>query len=298
MELNMNEMLQEGNEPVEETIETKLNYDRSIYCADSNRIEELVNNVFAPALLQDENGEDIMFFESTENAIKWDSSKMQLIQLIQVEGLLAHRKASNLLTDMYTDENETALLTVPSNAPFLKNTCFLGGLKDKKQVAYVLENVVRVAGINIEDNNKIASFVEPINASTPQALQFVLVLIDLTNEELSNLKISSKTRKAADKVKKATDKLSTIGFSTTKVLMDEVVVNATRTAGKLGGAVVGGSINATAFAACEFGNELFASLNNANIKESECYTGLKKGAAKFMQSIKKTNKDDSYNFNF
>ena len=178
MELNLNDFV-EGNEEEVVEVETKLAYDRCLYCADTNRITELVKNVFVPVIRVDSNNEEIVFYESNDNYIKWDTKAMDLQQLQIIEGLLAHRKQVGLLADMYTDEMEKPLMTVNTNAPLLQGCVYLGGLKDEKQVNMILDKVVRVANIPVEDNDKILIFKEAMSANMPQAETFVLLLTDL-----------------------------------------------------------------------------------------------------------------------
>ena len=297
MELNLNDFV-EGNEEEVVEVETKLAYDRCLYCADTNRITELVKNVFVPVIRVDSNNEEIVFYESNDNYIKWDTKAMDLQQLQIIEGLLAHRKQVGLLADMYTDEMEKPLMTVNTNAPLLQGCVYLGGLKDEKQVNMILDKVVRVANIPVEDNDKILIFKEAMSANMPQAETFVLLLTDLTPEEMINLKRSSKVKKTADKVNKVTNQINTVGFALTKTVVDDIGVKAMESTAKIGGAIIGGAVVGTFKGATTGVNEVLHSITQADLGNYAPYQEMKSNAKQLWKSFSKSGNNDSYSFNF
>lgn len=301
MELNMSDLV--TSEELEKGEDVKamptINFNRQIYCSEPDRIVELVNNVFAQALRQDEDGEDIFFYESSDNYIKWSTDMMDQAQLVVVEGLLSHRMTStNLLDDMYTDEKLTPLRVFPSNATFLQGTVFLGGIKDIKQYNDILENVVRVAGIPIEDNDCIACFTESIDKTMPQATIPVMAIMGLDTQQMSNLKNAAKIKRTADKVKKATSNISTTGVALTKTAMDGIAIPLVECTAKIGGTVAGGTVVGSFKGVATFSNEVVASVVHADLGNYTPYQELKTNSKKLFKSLTKSKTKDSYSFNF
>lgn len=273
-------------------------YNRQLFCAQPDRIQELVTNVFVPAIKKDANGEDIMFYESSEDTIKWSTDELDATQLIIVEGLLSHRMQAGLLKDMYETMNQAPLKVFPGDAAFLQGTVFLGGIKDEKQYNQILQNVVRIANIPIENNDKIACFSETVNPAMPQSQGLVMALIGLDVTEMANLKRAAKTRKTADKVKKFTQQANTVGFGLTKAVMDDIANPLLETAGKIGGAVVSGTVTGTFKGATTFANEVVTGVVHADLGNYEPYKELKSNSKKLFASLGANKTTDSYSFSF
>ena len=162
---------QQANEALKE-------YDRVLFCADPARIIELVQNVFMPAYNIDTTND---FFESNDNYIKWSLQALSAnpAQFIIVEGLLSHRMKSGLLAEMYASEAMEAFKVLPNNVPILKNTAFLGKIKDMPAVENIKENVIRVAGIPVDETSEnVAIFPEPLNPALPQLTGYCIALIN------------------------------------------------------------------------------------------------------------------------
>lgn len=274
-------------------------YDRSIYCSDSARIAELVQNVFTPA--QNLNPSN-MFFEAADNEIKWSLALLSAdpSQFTIVEGLLSHRSKAHLLDGMFADETEQAFRVLPSNTAVLKNTAFLGGIKDEKTVNNIKENVLKVAGIDITPaNQSVAVFKEPINASLPNMGGYVIALINLDATQMTNLKRASKVKKVGDKVNKFVSNASTATYGITKQAVDSIIVPGAQVAGQFGGLIAGGAIEAVAKAGVQFASEVTnTGVRLADIKDSDQINNIKYNAAQIAMKLGRDNKDDSFSFSF
>ena len=163
MDLNLNDFVSQEEMEAQEAEQERLQnealsqYDRILYCADEARIIELVNNVFAPAQNFDPAN---MFYEASGNYIKWSLQALSQnpAQFIVVEGLLSHRMKAGLLVDVFENENMAGFKVLPSGTPVLKNTAFLGKVRDLKQVEDIKENVIRMAGIPIDNESENVLF--------------------------------------------------------------------------------------------------------------------------------------------
>lgn len=272
-------------------------YNRSIFCENRDRILELVEDVFMPASqLSDKE----MAYEYNDNCIKWDINSFDIIQLIVVEGLLAHRMQVGLLAGMSADENGTPVKTLPTSAPFLKGTAFMGNIRDDKQYTEILYKVVKVANIPVENNDKIGKFVEPIDPNMPQNKCYVMALMNLNDTEMKSLRTASKVKKTADKVNKATAQLNTVGYALTKTVVDDIATKAVETGAKLGGAVLGGTVNAGFKGLSTAANEVLGTVVNADLKNYQPYQEMKSNAKKLAAQMfgGSADKSDSYSFNF
>ena len=300
MNLNMDdfktaeEIAQEEAEQMQ--AEMTREYNRTIFCESRDRILELVEDVFNPAM---SNGNEIAF-EYNDNYIKWDINSLDVTQLIVIEGLLAHRMQVGLLDGMFADETGAPVKVLPTNAPFLKGTAFMGGIKNDQQFTDILYKVVKVANIPVEDNDKIAKFVEPVSPGMPQNKQYVMALIGLTDTEMKSLRTASKVKKTADKVNKMSAQLNTVGYAMTKTVVDDIATPAVETAAKLGGAVLGGTVNAGFKGMSTAANEVLGTIVQADLKNYQPYQEMKSNARKLAAQIfgGGENKSDSYSFNF
>ena len=274
-------------------------YDRSIWCEDSARIAELVQNVFTQA--QKLNPSNI-FFEATDNEIKWSLALLSAdpSQFTIVEGLLSHRSKAHLLDGMFADEAEGVFRVLPSNTAVLKNTAFLGGIKDEKTVNNIKENVLKVAGIDITPaNQSLAVFKEPINASLPNMSGYVIALINLDATQMTNLKRASKVKKVSDRVNKVVTNASTATYGIAKSAIDGIVVPGAQVAGQFGGLVVGGAVESVAKAGVKFASEMTnTGLRLAEIKDSKEISNIKYNAAQIAMKLGRDSKDDSFSFSF
>ena len=305
MELNMNDLYVEGNEMEQEMPEaTAFEYDRSIYCEDSDRITELVKNLFIPLICKDSNGEDVIYYEHSDQCIKWNTQLLvgnnnNIKALILLEGLLAHRKATGLMTDMYTDETQKPLLTMDTKNELFNNFVVLGNINDEKMLKDISENVLRAANINVDNNEDIIVLKECISAKLPNAEKYVLCMTNLTEEQMSSLKQASHVNKAVRKVSKITSKLNTTTYSLAKNVSEGIVTPLAESGAKLGGLAASTAITASFKAASTGVNEVLHNVNKADLKNYEPYQEAKKNAKELWASLtKRESRNSSYDFNF
>ena len=301
LNLNMDDFKTEeeiaAQEAEEMQAEFTREYNRTIYCENRDRIIEMVEDIFQVA---EQVSENEMAYEYNDNCIKWDINSFDMSQLIIVEGLLAHRMQVGLLNGMSADETGAPVKTLPTNAPFLKGTAFMGNIRDDKQFTDILYKVVKVANIPVEDNDKIGKFVEPVDPNMPQNKCYVMALMGLNDTEMKSLRTASKVKKTADKVNKVTAQLNTVGYAMTKTVVDDIATPAVETVAKLGGAVAGGAINAGFKGASTAINEVLGTVVNADLKNYQPYQEMKSNAKKLAAQMfgGGADKSDSYSFNF
>lgn len=273
-------------------------YDRSIYCEDTNRITELVKNVFALAQTLDPNN---MFYESNDNYIKWSLQALSNnpAQFILVEGLLSHRMKAGLLTDMYTTENQDAIKVLPSGNPMLKSTAFLGKIKDMKMVENIKENVIRMAGIPIDANSENMIIVpEPLNPMIPNLEGFCICLINLDDQQMNNLKKASKVKKVSDRMAKAVDNFNTTTYGIGKMAVEGIVQPGAQVVGKAAGLAIGGAGVATFKGAANAVAEITDQIAKADIRNCREVKEIKHNVARIAMQFGKGNKGDSFSFDF
>lgn len=290
------EQAEKENERLEN--EMLAQYDRSIFCEDPARITELVKNVFGVAQsMQPDNA----FYECNDNYIKWSIQALSAnpSQFLVVEGLLSHRMKAGLLAGMFEDENEKPFTALPSNAPVLKGTAYLGKIKDMKQVNNIIDNVVRVAGIPTGDDSKnIAIFEEPLNPMLPQLTGFCIALINLDEQQMSNLKKASKVKKVSDKMTKIVDNFNTSGYGIAKMGLEGVVTPGAQMVGRLGGLAIGVGATATAKTAMTAVNEITGAIARADLPHCKEVSEIKTNVATIMSQYSRGSKDDSFSFSF
>ena len=302
LDLNMDNMFVSGDEleQAEQANEEQVleQYDRFLYCEDSNTIAELATNVFGFAQSVDPNN---AFFETSDNYIKWSLKAMSnnMTQFVLVEGLLSHRMKAGLLANVYEDENNATFKVMLSNADVLKGTAFLGKLKDMKQVNHIIENVIKVANIPVEGpNSQITVVQEPINPNMPNMLGYCIVLFNLEPQQMSNLKRASKVKKASDKMSKFVSNASTAGYATTKAALDGIVTPGMDLATKMGGLVIGSVATGAAKSGMTFVGELTGALVQADLPHCEQLNTIKSNCAKLALQYGKGNRNDSFSFEF
>ena len=273
-------------------------YDRFMYCEDPNTIAEIATNVFGFAQsVQPDN----MFFEATDNFIKWSlqSLSKNMTQFVLVEGMLSHRMKAGLLQGVFENEHEKPFTVMPSNADVLKGTAFLGKIKDEKSINNIVENVIKVANIPVEGPNAQMSICrEPINPATPQMLGFCIILFNLDAQQMSNLKKASKVKKASDKVNKFVSNASTSGYAITKGALDGIVAPSMELATKMGGLVVGTLGTSAAKSSMTFVGEVTGALVAADLPHCEQLNVIKSNCAKLALQYGRGNKTDSFSFEF
>lgn len=273
-------------------------YDRTLFCEDPARITELVKNVFVPA--QKVLG-DVVFYENDDNNIKWSLQTLSTsaTALTIVEGLLSHRMQSGLLAGIFADENSAEFKVLPSNTPVLKNTAFLGKIKDMKMVNDIKENVIRLARIDTsEESANLALFAEPINANLPQAECFCIALINLSDLQMANLKKASKVKKVSDKVAKRVENFNTSTYGVMKIGLEGVVAPSMEVVGKSAGLVAGTLGVATFKAGASFVEEVTNSVANADLRNCSQVKGIKHNCARIAAQFGKNDADSSFSFNF
>lgn len=290
------EQAEKENEKLEN--EMLAQYDRTIFCEDPNRITELVKNVFGVAqAMQPDN----MFYECNDNYIKWSLEALSAnpSQFLIVEGLLSHRMKAGLLVGMFEDENEKPFTALPTNAPVLKGTAYLGKIKDMKHVNHIIDNVIKVAGIPVDDNSdNIAIFEEPLNPALPQMTGFCIALINLDEQQMSNLKKASKVKKVSDKMTKMVDNFNTSGYGIAKMGLEGVVTPGAQMAGRLGGLAIGVGATAAAKTAMTFADEVTGAIARADLPHCKEVSSIKSNCAQIAIQFSRGQKDDSFSFNF
>ena len=273
-------------------------YDRVLYCADSSRIIELVQNVFTPA---QNLAPDNMFYEANDNYIKWSLQALSanMAQFIIVEGLLSHRSKSGLLAEMYASEAMEPFKVLPSNVPAFKGTAFLGKIRDEKTVQDILENVVRVAGIPVDDESQnVAIFPEPLNPALPQMTGFCIALINLTDLQMSNLRKASKTKKVSDKMQRVAENFNTSTYSIAKMGLEGVATPAIQMVGKSAGLVVGTMGVATFKASASAVAEVTGAIARADVRNCREVNEIKHNVSKIVQQFGGQSKNDTFSFTF
>ena len=292
-ELEQAEMEQQAKEN-----EMLSQYDRSLYCEDPARIAEMVKNIFMTAQNMDPEN---MFFEADENYIKWSLQSLSAnpAMFIVVEGLLSHRMKAGLLVEVYENENMAPFKVLPSGTPILKNTAFLGKIRDMKQVEDIKENVIRMAGIPIDDESEnVAVFAEPLNPMIPNMEGLCIALINLTDQQMNNLRKASKVKKVTDRVQKISDNFNTSTYGVMKMGLEGVATPAICMAGKSAGLVAGtlgvATFKGTAGAIAEITDQIA----KADVRNCREVKEIKHNVSKIMQQFGRGNKGDSFSFEF
>ena len=305
LDLNMENLFVDGDklQDAEKDIEEKTNeilmtYNRFLYSENPDTITELIMNVFELAQSIDPQN---IFYEATEDRIKWSTQALSanMSQFVLVEGLLTHRFKAGLLVNVFENEMGATVKVLPANSDILKGTAYLGGLKDMKQVNHIVENVIQVANIPTEGPNSQMTVVqEPLNPAMPQMTGFCIVLFGLEPQQMSNLKRASKVKKASDKMSKFVSNASTAGYATTKAALDGIVTPGMELATKMGGLVVGSVATGAAKSGMTFVGELTGALVQADLPHCEQLNVIKSNCAKLAIQYGKSNKNDSFSFEF
>lgn len=304
IDLNMDQFMTEEEMAEQEAKEQQMEnemlavYDRSIYCADSNRIAELAKNVFGIAQAIDPSN---AFYEFNDNYIKWSLQALSNnpAQFILVEGLMSHRMKAGLLTDMYTSEAQDAVRVLQSNNPMLQSTAFLGKIKTPQMVETIKEDVIRLAGIPIDDNSENMIVVpEPLNPMIPNLEGYCICLINLDPQQMNNLKKASKVKKVSDRMAKAVDNFNTTTYGLGKMAVEGIVQPGAQVVGKAAGLAIGGVGVATFKGAANAVAEITDQIAKADIRNCREVQEIKHNVGRIMTQFGKGSKTDSFSFEF
>lgn len=222
-------------------------------------VSEIIEHILAPIL-----GENLMVVEgsqegeeaSNEIACMWDTDSIPENHVRMIETMLYHRNGEGLLDGLTVEICEEGLLEgsfhVVTNEPTKANS--------------IIDDVFKTAGIS---DNKIFCCKQPIAQDMLNFYCYAVLAVGLTAEEEKAINTSFNVKKMGAKVSKTVRTVGTAAHGSTKIIMKDIVTPTAEIAGKLGGTIAAGTVNAGAKGAITFADEFTSTVSIKEIKEYE-----------------------------
>ena len=224
----------------------------------SQIVEEIVRNILSPIL-----GEDLMVVEGVDEttqekvtACTWETDDLHELHVRMIETMLYHREQAGLLKGLTFDVCNEEILQgsfhVVTDEPGKANS--------------IVDDVFKTAGIS---ESKIFCAKQPIAQDMLNFCCYAVLAVALTPEEEKAINTSFNVKKMGAKVSKTVRTVGTAAHGSTKIIMKDIVTPTAEIAGKLGGTIAAGTVNAGAKGAITFADEFTATVSIKEIKEYE-----------------------------
>lgn len=222
-------------------------------------VQEIINNVLAPILK-----ENLMVVEASAEegetgaslACAWDTDSIPENQVRMIEIMLYHRHEEGLLDGItFTTCSEDILegsFHVVTNEPGKANS--------------IIDDVFKTAGIS---DSKIFCARQPIAQDMLNFCTYAVLAVGLTPEEEKAINTSFNVKKFGAKVSKTVRTVGTAAHGSTKIVMKDIVTPTAEIAGKLGGTIAAGTVNAGAKGVITFADEFTSTVSVKEIKDYE-----------------------------
>lgn len=215
-------------------------------------VEEIINNVLLPIV-----GENLMVVDSEdETACTWDTDELHELHVRMIETMLYHRKQSDLLEGVTFEIAEEAILEgsyhVVTTDPVKANA--------------IIDDVFKTAGVS---ETKMFMCKQPLALDMLNFSTYAVLAVGLTPEEEKAINTSFNVKKFGAKVSKTVQTVGTAAHGSAKIVMKDIVTPTAEIAGKLGGTIAAGTVNAGFKGAMTFADEFTGSVSIKELKEYE-----------------------------
>lgn len=248
-----------------------------IMVSDINTIAELAENIFVP--LTEGLAEDVSFFEvlDSENIslLKYNLEQIDDRTARIIEALLYNRKIDGLLENVFSDDNMTTPFQVFQEDSELLRGSFEITVDNKDKAKEVIRDIFNTA--NIRD---IHVSLKPIAPGMTKFTKISILAVGLSQEQTAMLNRATSTKAIGLKAKKIMNTASTVGYSSAKILANDIVTPAAEVGAKFGGLVASTAVNATYKAGTTFVDEFMTNCSKDAFTDYE-------PAQRVMSNLKK-----------
>lgn len=234
-----------------------------IMVGESNIIAEIAENIFAPLSM------DNAICEVSENEagialLKYDLEELDDRTARIIEALLYNRKADGLLENVFEDEAMTTQFQVLSEDCELLKGSFEISVDNEQKAKEIIKDVFQTA--NVYD---IHVSLKPIAPNMTTFTKISVLAVGLTQEQTNMLNRATSTKALGIKAKKLMNTASTVGYSSAKIIANDIVTPAAEVGAKFGGLVASTAVNATYKAGATFADEFLSNCNKESFKDYE-----------------------------
>lgn len=248
-----------------------------IMISDINTIAEIATNIFVP--LTENQLEGTSFFEVLDNEnvslLKYDLEQLEDRSARIVEALLYNRKIDGLLENIFADEAMTKPFEVFAEDSEILKGSFEITVDNKDKAKEVIKDIFNTA--NIRD---VHVSLKPIAPGMFTFTKISILAVGLNEEQTLMLNRATSTKAMGIKAKKIMNTASTVGYSSAKILANDIVTPAAEVTAKFGGLVASTAVNAGYKAGATFVDEFMNNCNKESFAEYE-------PAQRVMSNLKK-----------
>ena len=229
-----------------------------------NIITEIVNNVFKPVLGEELQGVEILTQEDNM-LVKYNLEEMTFEQARIIEALLYNRKADGLLEEVYSDENLSKAFEVLDAESELLIGSFEITVENEAKAKEIIDDVFKAAGVyNVHVSMK------PVCAGWGTGFSKIsLLAVGLTEEQIALLNRTTSMKSIGLKTKKLVQTATTTGYSSAKVIANDIITPLAECAGKYSGLAVSTGVKASYKGAATFADEVFSNITREEFTQYE-----------------------------
>lgn len=215
-------------------------------------IGEIIANILLPIV-----EENLMVVDTeTETACTWETDELHELHVRIIETMLYHRKQAGLLEGVNFEVCEDSILEgsyhVVTTDPLKANS--------------IVDDVFKTAGVS---EAKIYTCKQPLALDMINFSTYAVLAVGLTPEEEKAINTSFNVKKFGAKVSKTVQTVGTAAHGSAKIVMKDIVTPTAEIAGKLGGTVAAGTVNAGFKGAVTFADEFTSTVSIKELKEYE-----------------------------
>ena len=235
-----------------------------IMVSDINTIAEIAQNIFVPLVMEGQEP----FFETIESEdmalLKYDLDNMDNRTARIIEALLYNRAQDGLLANVFSDQNLSQQFEVlPEDSEILRGS-FEITVDTEDKAREIIRDIFDTA--NVRD---IHVSLKPIAIGMTNFCKFSVLAVGLSPAQTSMLNRATSTKALGIKAKKIMNSASTVGYTSAKIIANDIVTPAAEVGAKFGGLVASTTVNAGYKAAATFADEFMSNCNKDTFKNYE-----------------------------
>ena len=235
-----------------------------IMVSDINTIAEIAQNIFVPLVVEGEEP----FFETIENEdfalLKYELDNMDNRTARIVEALLYNRAQDGLLDNVFSDQELSHKFEVlPEDSDILRGS-FEITVDTEAKAKEIIRDIFDTA--NVRD---IHVSLKPVAIGMTNFCKYSILAVGLSPEQTNMLNRATSTKALGIKAKKVMNTASTVGYTSAKIIANDIVTPAAEVGAKFGGLVASTTVNAGYKAAATFADEFMSNCNKESFMNYE-----------------------------
>ena len=241
-----------------------------------NTMQEILDNVFKPVLGEELEGVEVLDNDPNK-LIKYDLESLTFNQARIIEALLYNRKADGLLENIYANEEVTQNFEVLDGSSELLLGSFEITVENEARAKEIIDDVFKSAGVyNVHVSMK------PVAPGMFTFCKISLLAVGLTEDQIKLLNRTTSMKSVGLKTKKLVQSATTTGYSSAKIVANDIVTPLAECAGKYAGLTTSTAVKATYKAGATFADEVFSNITREEFTE---YEPAKRAVAGFKRLI-------------